>query len=233
MDDPNASGKYERLVAKAEEEALKKASWTWFLISFAIPAALWGFVAFISQSHEQGRDFGFLNVVFALAYPVAGLGAVAFTGIFAYLWLAFITVKTPHQYRPLLHVVGAIALASIVPLIRGDSLSIFSHAATYFKYHGLFVLELGAWGTVVGAIAYSCVKASGQRRFPTYPLRWYALLVLGSAIVGFWLLPEDDVSSPYHSYAHEAYYLGPVLVAFIVFHAVTQLTQEDSASASE
>jgi hypothetical protein len=231
MDDTDAS--HEQLVAEAGRRDLEKASWSSFLISLGIPAALWGLVAFISYSHHQKWDFGFLNIFIALAYPAAGLAAALFTGIFAHRWLGFVTLKTSEQYRRFVHFVGAILLASIVPLLRGDSLSIFSHTIVYLEYHGFFVLKLGAWGAFVGAIAYSGVKASKLNKFPSYPLRWYALLVLGSTIAGSWLVPEGDTSSPFHSYSQGAHYLGPVVVAFIVFHVVTQFVRPDSPSKAE
>ena len=175
------------------------------------------------------------SVVLYLLFLGGLLGGLVSWSIFLHKWLAIATLKTPQGYRGLVHLLGAIAIPASLPLGRiydptYDPVSAVSHALIYLEHHGFFALKLVALGACVALVAFILAKDDEVGDFPRYPLRWYALLSVGSAIAGSLLTPENDRSSLFNYYERTAYYVGSVATAYLGFSVGVALGRSKRAA---
>lgn len=168
---------------------------------------------------------GFLGFILGVGIWAAFMGAIVWAVWGLYVWLAIITLKTPPAYKRVSHGVGAALLAALPTFLWSNPFDAVVNSFVYLEYHGYFVVKLILWAAVVVLASNVGIKAAGDNPFPRYPLRWCALLVVGSLFAGAFLRPDGDVSSLYHYYGLEAYFVGPVLVAYLTSWMVVSRSQ--------
>ncbi len=213
--------------AKALEEW---GSWQW---AHAIPVAVFAalFAAFLNLD-DSWAFAGNIRIALIIAMAVLVPIPIGFVTKFVFDGLAVITVKTSTPSRPFIHLLAAVAIAALVPMLNDGPLDFLLASFLYFDTHPHFIYKLAAWGMLLGFVLFRIGKQSSFRPFPAFPLRWYVYLVAISLVLSAISRGREDASVQYWYLSFEAHYVGLVTASYVAFWAVTWRFQTPGGSVS-
>lgn len=190
------------------------------LADILLCAVLWA--ALLSVRPLQGLipKGDIVDLILLLVVVPLFVATLLATGIFGYRWLAVVTLKTPEDYRGVVHFVCALTLASLYTFVDYNPWTALHRTVVYIDHNGFFALKLAA--VVVFFAWFAHVYDTVDDEFPRFPLRWYGALTVGSIVVSV-SLASDAESNAFHSYRYIAYYTGPVIAAYIGFFLGTSV----------